>query len=129
MYGLSYVWHGLLLTDLQEIHVPLPLYMVLAVLVYLIIGLLLTMVTHQAIMHEWIGFKSGFPFMAMLVGATIGFGVYLVVFILGVSFAKHGVQHVVADILWQMVEQALGGLMVGLGIVYDMHRRFLDTER
>ena len=28
-----------------------------------------------------------------------------------------------------MVEQALGGLMVSLGVIYDMHQRFLDQER
>ena len=36
--------------------------------------------------------------------------------------------HIVVDILWQMLEQALGGLMVSLGI-YDMHRAFLEHER
>lgn len=129
MYILSYVWHGFILTDLQELRIPVSLYMVLAALVYLLIGLGLTFATHQAIMHDWISLKRGFPAMAMLLGATLGFVVYLVVFILGVSFAKHGVQHVVVDILWQMVEQALGGLMVSLGIIYDMHRTFLETER
>lgn len=129
MFGLSYLWHGLVLTDLEELRIPLALYMVLAALVYLIIGLLLTMATHLAIQHEWINLKRGFPFMAMLLGAAVGFGVYLIVFILGVSFAKHGLQHIVVDILWQMLEQALGGLMVSFGIIYDMHRRFLEAEK
>ena len=129
MYGLSYLWHGFMLTDLQELRIPLSLYMILAGLVYLIIGLLLTFATHQAIMHDWISLKRGFPFMAMLLGAVVGFVVYLLVFILGMSFAKHGVEHVVVDILWQMVEQALGGLMVSLGIIYDMHRNFLEAEK
>jgi hypothetical protein len=37
--------------------------------------------------------------------------------------------HVVADILWQMIEQGMGGLAVSLGIIYDMHKSFLEQER
>lgn len=129
MYGLSYLWHGIVLTDLDEIHIPVTLYLILSGLVYMIIGIGMTVAVHQAIMHEWISLKRGFPLMAMLLGAAIGFVVYLLVFILGVSFAKHGLEHVVVDVLWQMVEQALGGLMVSLGIIYDLHRSFLEAEK
>jgi TRAP-type mannitol/chloroaromatic compound transport system permease small subunit len=55
--------------------------------------------------------------------------VYLVIFVLGMSFAKNGMAHVVVDIIWQMVEQSIGGLMVSLGIIYDMHQRFIEQER
>lgn len=129
MYGLSYLWHGIVLTDLDEIHIPVTLYLILSGLVYVIIGIGMTVAVHQAIIHEWISLKRGFPLMAMLLGAAIGFVVYLLVFILGVSFAKHGLEHVVVDVLWQMVEQALGGLMVSLGIIYDLHRSFLEAEK
>jgi hypothetical protein len=129
MYVISYVWHGIVLTDLDEIHIPVALYLILAGLAYLIIGLGMTVAVHQAILHEWISLKRGFPLMSMLLGAAIGFVVYLLVFIFGVSFAKHGLEHVLVDILWQMVEQALGGLMVSLGIIYDLHRNFLEAEK
>lgn len=129
MYVISYAWHGVVLTDLDEIHIPVMLYLILAGLVYLIIGLGMTAAVHQAILHEWISLKRGFPFMSMLLGASIGFVVYLLVFIFGVSFAKHGLEHVLVDIIWQMVEQALGGLMVSLGIIYDLHRNFLEAEK
>lgn len=129
MYVISYVWHGVVLTDLDEIHVPVALYLILAGLAYLIIGLGMTVAVHQAILHEWISLKRGFPLMSMLLGAAIGFVVYLLVFIFGVSFAKHGLEHVLVDILWQMLEQALGGLMVSLGIIYDLHRNFLEAEK
>jgi hypothetical protein len=39
------------------------------------------------------------------------------------------VVHIAVDILWQMVEQGIGGLMVSLGIIYDMHKSFLESER
>ena len=38
MFGLSYLWHGLLLRDLQELKVPLGLYLGLSGLVYLVVG-------------------------------------------------------------------------------------------
>jgi hypothetical protein len=37
--------------------------------------------------------------------------------------------HVLVDVLWQMVEQGIGGLAVSLGIIYDLHQRFLEQER
>lgn len=129
MYGLSYLWHGLALTDLQELKIPTSLYLVLSGLVYLIIGLGITVAVHQCVLHEWISLKRAFPLMSMLLGAAIGFVVYLLVFILGMSFAGHHMLHIVVDILWQMVEQGVGGLMVSLGIIYDMHRTFLEAER
>lgn len=129
MFGLSYVWHGLALTDLEELKIPLTLYFILAFLVYLVLGLILTLVIHKAIQYEWISLKRAFPFMSALVGAAAGFFVYLVIFILGMTFTKHGMMHVVVDILWQMVEQALGGLAVSLGIIYDLHRQFMEQER
>ena len=65
----------------------------------------------------------------MLMAAAIGFFVFLLIFVLGMSFTKPGMMHVVVDILWQMFEQGMGGLAVSLGVIYDMHKRFLDQER
>lgn len=129
MFGLSYVWHGLLLTDLEDLRIPRTLYFILAGVVYLVLGLALTIGVHKAIQYEWISLKGAFPVMCMLLAAAAGFFVYLVIFVLGMSFAKSGAVHMVVDALWQMVEQAVGGLMVSLGIIYDMHKRFLEQEQ
>lgn len=129
MFGLSYVWHGLVLSDLEDLKIPLVLYFVLAFIVYLVLGLVLTIGAHKAVQYEFISLKRAFPFMVMLMAAAVGFFVYLVIFVLGMSFAKSGGMHVIIDVLWQMVEQGLGGLMVSLGMIYDMHQRFLEQER
>lgn len=129
MLGMSFLWHGVVLMDLQELRVPLTLYTILAVLVYLVVGLGLTIFTHKAIEYEWISLKGPFPLMSFMLGAAAGFFVYLVIFVLGMSFAKPGVVHIAVDILWQMFEQGLGGLMVSLGIIYDMRETFLENER
>lgn len=129
MFGLSYVWHGLVLSDLEDLKIPLALYFVLAILVYLVLGLGLTIAAHKAVQYEFISLKKAFPFMVMLMAAATGFFVYIVVYVLGMSFMKSEGVHVVIDVLWQMVEQGLGGLMVSLGMIYDMHQRFLEQER
>lgn len=129
MYALSYIWHGIALTDLQELKIPIWLYLLLSALVYLLIAMGVKLAIHHCIIHEWISLKRAFPLMSILIGAVVGFVVYLIVFILGMSFASRDVMHIAVDILWQMVEQGVGGLMVSLGIIYDMHRSFMESER
>jgi hypothetical protein len=128
MFLVSYIWHGMLLSDLQEITIPKALYFVLAAVVYLGLGLGLTIGTHKAVQYELISLKGPFPVKTMLGSAAIGFFLYLAIFVLGMSFTKGGMVHMVVDALWQMVEQALGGLAVSLGMIYDMHQRFLEQE-
>ena len=129
MYGLSYLWHGVALNDLRELRIPLGLYLGLSGLAYLIIGLGITIATHQGIQHNWIGLKQGFPLKGMLVGAIIGFVVFLLAFLFGMSFTDRGMMYIVVDVFWQMAEQALGGLVVALGIIYDLHQSFIENER
>ncbi len=129
MFGLSYLWHGVLLKDLEGAQIPLGFYLLLAALVYLVIGFGLTFFIHKAIEQEWISLKVGFPLKCLLVGAVGGFLVYIGVFVMGFSYAKHGVVHLVADVLWQMFEQGMGGLAVSGGIIYDLYKRFLEEEQ
>jgi hypothetical protein len=129
MYAISYLWHGVALTDLQELSIPKTLYMILSAVIYLVIGLAMTIGIHKAIQYEFISLKEAFPLMSALVGAAVGFFVYLVIFVLGISFAKHGMVHVLVDVLWQMFEQGVGGLAVSLGIIYDMRQSYLEAEQ
>ncbi len=129
MYGISYIWHGIALTDLEELTIPKTLYFLLALLVYSVIALTLTIGIQKAIQYEWISLKSGFPFYSILIGAAVGFFAYLVIFVMGISFAKNGMVHVMVDVLWQMFEQGMGGLAVSLGIIYDMRQTFLENEQ
>lgn len=129
MYLLSWVWHGMALTDLEEMTIPKPLYFTLAGLVYLVLGFGLTFGVHTAILHEWISLKRAFLLTSTLLGAAVGFFVYLLIFVLGMSFVSGGMVHVIADVLWQILEQGVGGFCVSLGIINDMHRRYLEAER
>ncbi len=129
MFGLSYLWHGIALNDLQELPIPKTLYYLLALLVYLVIALALTIGTHKAIEYEVVSLKSAFPFFSAMLGAAAGFFVYLVIFVMGISFGRHDMVHFLVDLLWQMFEQGLGGLAVSLGIIYDMHQSYLESEQ
>ncbi|MBS1569553.1 MAG: hypothetical protein JST45_08930 [Bacteroidetes bacterium] len=129
MFGISALWHGWALTDLSELKVNLSTYLLLSGSAYLIIALGLVLLVRLCIIREWISLKWGFPWKGMAIGAVSGILVYLVILLSGLSFANHGFQHVVVDLLWQVVEQAVGGLMVSLGIIYDLHRSFMETEQ
>ena len=129
MYGISYAWHGLLLNDISEMHMSLGTYLALAGIAYALIAAGLTFAVHAALLRGWIDMKIAFPFKAMGVGAILGVVVYALVFLSGFSFASHELQHVLLDAAWQVVEQTIGGLMVALGIIYDLHQRFMRSER
>src|SRR5690606_31080492 len=127
MAGISYAWHGLALTDISDLKVDLWVYLGLSSVAYLLIALVLTLIIHLGIAKEWISLKTGFHWKTMTVGAVVGVTIYLVVLLSGLSFASHGIEHVVVDLIWQVVEQAVGGLMVSLGIIYDLHRSFMEA--
>lgn len=129
MYALSFLWHGIALNDLRELRIPMFMYVVLSAVVYMLIGLGQTFCMHLAIQHHLIGIRQGFPFKGLLFGAVFGFLVYLIAFIFGMSFVDGKVMHILVDVLWQMVEQGMGGLLVSLGIIYDLHQGFLENER
>ncbi|MEO8733770.1 MAG: hypothetical protein ABI373_05530 [Flavobacteriales bacterium] len=128
MFALSYIWHGLALTDLNELRMPLTRYLAITGAAYVLVGLIICLAIRVCLMRGWVSLKRGFPAASMLVGAMIGHVVYLLVFVLGLSFAGHELRHVVVDVLWQMFEQAIGGLVVSLGMIYGMHRSFMEAE-
>ena len=129
MYALSNLWHGVILNDLADLKVPIALYVGLSLLVYIIIALALTVAIQQALHHEWISLKRGFPWTGMLIGSIAGFTVYLIAFIFGMSFTSHKLMHVMVDVLWQMLEQGMGGMAVSWGILWDLHKGFMESER
>lgn len=115
MLMLSFAWHGLLLNDLMHIPTPEWLFYSLALLAYLTIGFALTFV------FTYLSMGIGIRLKGSLMGLAMGFFIYLVAFVLGVSFKGSGTEHVVVDFLWQMMEQGFGGAVIGA--VYFLARR------
>lgn len=117
MYGLSFVWHGVLLNDYMSIKYPMWMYFTLAAVVYLVIGFVLTYLYHYTYTHR-------IKYKGMLLGACLGFFIYLMAFVLGVSFNPNSLEHTVVDFLWQMFEQGVGGAAIGavMRFLVDMDR-------
>lgn len=115
MFGLAMLWHGVLLNDLKFIPTPHTLFYFLAVLAYIVIGFTLTFV------FTYLSMGIGIKLKGSLMGVALGFFIYLIAFVLGVSFKGSGNQHIVVDFLWQMIEQGVGGGVVGT--IYMLARR------
>ena len=54
-------------------------------------------------------------------GIALGFFIYLIAFVFGISFKGSGTEHVIVDFIWQMIEQGIGGGVIGF--VYAMAKR------
>jgi hypothetical protein len=108
MYGISYVWHGMVLNDFMKISYPKDAFLILAGAVYFIIALVITVLTF-ALKKIKDSFRYG-----IAVGAAVGIFIYAVAFLLGVSFnAIIDWKMITFDLAWQITEQAFGGLICG----------------
>lgn len=110
MYAESYVWHGVVLTDLHRIRYPLNIFLLCAALAYLLIGFLVSFNI------EFFPFFESRIKKVLATGVFSGISIYLVAFVFGISFyAMPEWKHVVMDISWQIIEQTIGGF-VYLGV-------------
>ncbi len=116
MFALSYYWHGVLLNDLRYISYDKNLFFGLLAIAYLAIGGALSFVLmvykpeeRRVLKHVSIAIASGFL-------------VYLLAFVLGVSFSGKGLEHTVVNFLWQMIEQGIGGFCISAYYIIA-HRR------
>ncbi len=105
MYVAFYFWHGIFLNDLNRITFSKGLFLGLAALVYLVISFVLYRTYESKILEKYIsqpmlrGIASGF---------IIGFILFALVTVLGVSFSKNiNMTYIMADCVWQIVEQIL----------------------
>lgn len=115
MMALSFLWHGVVLNDFIHIPQPYGLFYGIATLTYILIGFALTFVFNYLSMGIGIKMKGG------LMGLALGFFIYLIAFVFGISFKGSGTEHVVVDFVWQMIEQGIGGGIVGF--IYQMAKR------
>lgn len=107
MIGLFYLWHGVVLRDLERVQLPIPYFFALAAVLYLFIAIFFTVVFTYLKEREAL-FKKGF-----LIGMVVGFVIYLAVYVLGVSFSYGKPTHILVDFIWQMFEQGFGAALGG----------------
>ncbi len=110
MFGISYVWHGVILNDLARLSYPKEIYLTGSVITYLILGFLSTKI-----------FLMKFPknitkkplLRGIISGIMLGIATYVVTLVVGVSFnTTLTTQYILFDLLWQTIEQMLGGITV-----------------
>lgn len=105
---LSYAWHGVLLDDLNRLAYPRTIFLAASSFVYLGIGLIISVV-NIFIPRVKSQYKYG-----LLAGAITGAFVYAVAFLFGIGFYTAIDLRVVAfDLSWQVIEQAVGGVICG----------------
>jgi len=113
MYVAFYVWHGVFLNDLNRITFSKALFLILAALVYLIISFVLYKTFESKLLSKYI---SSPMLKGVVSGFIFGFILFAVVTVLGISFTKNvNITYIMADCVWQIVEQIIGGVIIGLG--------------
>lgn len=108
MFMLSYFWHGEVLNDLERVSYPKDIFLAITALVYLGIGLAITVLTY-VLKRIKDSFKYG-----IAIGAIAGVFIYAIAFVLGISFYPiMSFKAIIFDLSWQTFEQAFGGLVCG----------------
>lgn len=116
MFVFSYIWHGVMLNDVNMIRYPFGLFLLFASIVYLVAGALVAKVYTL----EFFSRFAKHPFIkGLLVGALCGILLYIISIVVGVSYTKTlSREYMLIDITWQMIEQAIGGFVVGVVHVF-----------
>lgn len=119
MYAAFYFWHGIFLNDFSNITFSKTLFMLLAALVYLVISFIVYRVYEMRLLNQYV---PSTLLRGILSGLLVGFTLFSVITVLGISFTKHmTMTYMLADCLWQMAEQVIGGIIISIGkaVLYE----------
>ena len=127
MYLLSYLWHGVFLTDYEKLNYPKELFLVFAIVVYLIIGFIVAKAVDISILIKY--FKRKPLIRGIIAGSLCGLVLFLMITVIGVSFsAGSNLENILFDLIWQVIEQMTGGIVVGIihHLIFDPRVIFED---
>jgi len=126
MYSAFYCWHGILSNDFYKIQYPKGIFLILAALVYIVISFVLAKLYDYKPIRKKI--KNLF-LRALILGSTLGFLLFSISIVFGIGFsASYSFQIFMADALWQLFEQIIGGLVIALTHVFIFIPEF-EEER
>lgn len=128
MYAAFYVWHGVFLNDLNRISFSKTLFLILAALVYLVISYILYRAYESKVTSRYI---SSPMLKGIVTGAVLGFIMFALVTVLGISFTRNvNITYILTDLVWQVVEQTIGGVIVGLGriLIFEPIPELIDND-
>jgi hypothetical protein len=127
MFLISYVWHGIFLTDYTRLSYSREIFLIFAAVVYLVLGFIVARAAEIKFLEGH--FKRKPVLRGTASGAICGFVIFLVSTVVGVSFSTgSNLENLLLDVSWQIIEQAVGGAVVGLVhiFVYDPRIGFED---
>ncbi|MBN8702948.1 MAG: hypothetical protein J0M08_07780 [Bacteroidetes bacterium] len=125
MFGLFYVWHGVLLNDISHITYPKNIFFLSALLVYIIIAFVLNLLFMSKIATDYI---EGIITRGFVCGIALGIIIFLITMVVGVSFSTQlNLRNILFDFSWQCAEQGVAGIIVGS--VYAYFKYSLRLER
>ena len=92
------------------------MFLVLVALVYLFISYVL----YRVYELKWLDkYFSSSLLRGVTAGFMVGFVLFAIVAVLGISFTKHvNTTYLMADCLWQIAEQVIGGIIIGFGKIF-----------
>ena len=120
MFGISYIWHGIFLTDFSRLSYPKEIFLFFAVFVYLVIGFVSAKAIDIKLLES--RFKRKPILKGLISGACLGFTLFVMTYVIGVSFSTGSkIENLLLDGIWQTIEQGVGGVVVGLAhfFVFD----------
>lgn len=123
MFSLSYVWHGLVLNDFSRLNYPKEIFLILASLTYVFIGFIVIKFYETKFLEKQLADKQ--IFKGVVKGAICGFIFFLIATVVGVSFnTGSGLKNLALDLAWQLLEQGIGGGIVGFLYLFSEHPAF-----
>ena len=120
MFALSYIWHGIFLTDFSRLSYPKEIFLVFAAFVYMIIGFISAKAIDSKVLEN--RFKRKPIIKGLVSGACLGFTLFIITSVIGVSFRTGSkIENLLLDGCWQTIEQGVGGIVVGIAhfFVFD----------
>ena len=123
MLGASYLWHGVILNDIERLNYPKEIYLTGSIITYLILGFVLTKIYLMKFPRP----ISKRPMLRGIIsGASLGIVAYILSLVIGVSFSSSlTIKNILFDMTWQITEQIIGGIVVGIAYVAEFEGNFL----
>jgi H+/Cl- antiporter ClcA len=127
MFLLSYIWHKFVLTDFSRLSYPINIFLLFSAFVYLIIGFIVARAIDYKPLEK--RFRRKPVFRGMIAGAVCGIVIFMVARVVGVSFSTGSfLENMLLDISWQMVEQTIGGMVVGIVHIFVFDPSVLQED-
>jgi len=127
MFLLSYVWHGVFLTDFARLTYPKEIFLIFAVVVYLIIGFLVSKAIDSRTLSQ--RFKRKPVVRGLIAGVLIGIACFFVATVVGISFSTGSkLANMLLDVTWQIIEQGIGGVVAGVVHLFVFDPKMFSEE-